>query len=71
MQVQFLEGVRGSLVSVLNFSVPIAQRTTGYVSYPPETATMDPWKVERDELHMCIPGLRSEFTTPMTEVRRI
>lgn len=66
---QFFEKVRGSLLPVLNFSLPLAQRTTGYLSYPGDTATIDPWRVERDELHMCIPGLRSDFTTPLSEVR--
>lgn len=73
MQVQVLERVGGSMQPVVNYSMPVSERTTGYIRYGGRGgwgAGTDVWKGgERDGLHMCIPGLRSELKSPMTEVR--
>ena len=70
-QVQLFERVNDApLVSMINFTVPIAVRTTGFLQYsPPPSANgaLDPWAPTQN-LHMCVPGLRSQFTSPMAEL---
>jgi len=44
---------------VLNFTLPVASRTTGFIYYPSGGgSSMDWWREEKDEIHMCVPMLR-------------
>lgn len=57
-------------ISMLNFTLPIAVRTAGFLQYhrsPSPNGMLDPWAPTQN-LHMCVPGLRSEFTSPMAEM---
>jgi hypothetical protein len=47
--------------------VPSKSRMAGFFSYLPEASKLDPWQSKPDTLHLCIPGIISNFTCPLLD----
>jgi hypothetical protein len=49
------------------FTISRSSRLTGFFSYTPQSSTLDPWQAQEDKLHVCVPGISSDFTCPLLD----
>lgn len=50
------EGTYDAALPLISYVLPWKDRTTGYITFRPESSTLDPWRETKDDIHMYVGG---------------